>query len=204
MTILYGSSGADRLTGSIVDDNIFGWSGNDTINGGAGNDHLYGDSGGDLVIGGPGLDFLYGGEDHDTLKGRSGNDTLTGGLYSDQFHFDMALPVAGVDRINDFEVRGDKIVLDKRVFSALETLSSTRGNPLVASDLTLMNVAATLEFTEAGNNSDEIVYNVQTGSLFYNPNNAAAGFGRGGGRFAILVGSPDNLSATDFLVMNLT
>jgi hypothetical protein len=61
--------------------------------------------------------------------------------------------------------------------------------------------AAAAEVVAAGNRVNEIVYNRQTGNLFYNPNSNAAGFGAGGGRFATIVGSPDNLSNTDFLVV---
>jgi Ca2+-binding RTX toxin-like protein len=135
----------------------------------------------------------------DTLSGKGGSDILTGGLGRDVFDFDTALPGAGVDTINDFVVGTDKIFLSKAVFSALETVPLA-GNVLLASDFASINVAAALEVAIAGNNPNEIVYNRLTGSLFYNANDAAAGFGAGGGKFATIVGSPDTLSNTDFTV----
>jgi Ca2+-binding RTX toxin-like protein len=137
---------------------------------------------------------------NDTLSGKGGSDILTGGLGSDRFDFDTPLPGAGVDTINDLVVGTDKIFLSKTVFSALETVPLA-GNVLLASDFASINVAAALEASIAGNNPNEIVYNRLTGSLFYNPNDAAPGFGAGGGKFATLVGSPDNLSNTDFTVV---
>jgi Ca2+-binding RTX toxin-like protein len=136
---------------------------------------------------------------NDILMGKGGNDILNGGLGSDQFDFGTPLPGAGVDTINDFVVGTDKIFLSKAVFSALETIPLAN-NVLLASDFASINVAAALEVAVAGNNPNEIVYNRLTGSLFYNANDAGAGLGAGGGKFATLVGSPDSLSNKDFTV----
>jgi len=136
---------------------------------------------------------------NDTLNGAGGNDILTGGVGSDQFVFDTALPAAGVDRITDFSIPGaEKIVLDKTVFSALETVA---GNPLLAADFSIINVPAALEANTAGTSLNEIVYNSQTGGLFYNPNNNLAGFGPGGGRFATVQGFLAGFSNTAFRVV---
>jgi len=134
---------------------------------------------------------------NDTLSGKGGSDILTGGLGSDVFDFDTTLPGAGVDTINDFVVGIDKIFLSKAVFSALETFPLV-GNVLLPTDFASINVVGPLEASVAANNPNEIVYNRLTGSLFYNPNDAAPGFGAGGGKFATIVGSPDSLSRTDF------
>ena len=158
-------------TGNALSNQITGSSGNNNLNGGGGND---------------------------TLNGGGGNDTLNGGVDSDRFLFNTALPAAGVDTINNFVVGSDKIVLDKTVFSALETVA---GNPLVARDFQVINVAAASEVGEAGSRLDEIVYNRQTGRMWYNQNGTAPGFGVGGGLFATIAGSPNNLSNTDFLVV---
>ena len=141
---------------------------------------------------------ITGNSRNNTLNGGGGNDTLTGGVGSNQFLFNTPLATAGVDRITDFYIHSDTIILDKSVFSALDTRP---GNVLAATDFAVINVAATAEVVAAGKNGDEIVYNRRTGNLFYNANNAAVGFGRGGGRFATIVGSPDNLSNTDFRVV---
>jgi Ca2+-binding RTX toxin-like protein len=165
----------NQITGNSLNNNrLSGLGGNDNLNGGWGSGN-------------------------DTLNGGSGNDTLTGGFGSDQFLFNTALATANVDRITDFSIfYNDKIVLDKSVFSALETLPN---NVLLATDFAVIDVAPGAEVVAAGNNADEIVYNNRTGNLFYNPNNKASGFGQGGGRFATIVGSPDNLSNTYFRVV---
>ena len=136
---------------------------------------------------------------NDTLNGGGGSDILTGGVGSDQFVFDTAIPAAGVDRITDFSIpAAEKIVLDKTVFSALETVA---GNLLLATDFSVINVSAALEASIAGTSLNEIVYNSQTGSLFYNPNNNVAGFGLGGGQFARVQGSLAGFSNTAFRVV---
>jgi Ca2+-binding RTX toxin-like protein len=186
---IIGTPRADRITGTSRADIIYARGGNDTVNGLAGNDRIYGESGNDSLSGGAG---------NDTLTGGAGNDTLTGGSGSDRFLFNTALPTARVDRITDFRgISDDKIVLAKSVFSALDTPA---GNVLHTTDFAVINVDAAAEVEAAGYKGTEIVYNRRTGNLFYNPNNNTIGFGVGGGRFATIVGSPDNLSNTDFLV----
>jgi Ca2+-binding RTX toxin-like protein len=171
---------------------------------GSGNDlgnQITGNSGNNYLGGSGGDDILSGLGGNDTLNGDEGNDILNGGANVDRFLFDTALPAAGVDTINDLIVGSDKIVLNKStVFSALETIGTEAGAILLASDFASINVAAGSEVSTAQNNPNEIVYNRQTGSLFYNANDAAAGFGVGGGKFATIVGSPDTVSRTDFLV----
>jgi Ca2+-binding RTX toxin-like protein len=290
MAILFGTNGADNLSGGLEIDTIFGAGGNDTLLGNGGNDNIYGDSGNDSLISGPGLDFIYGGEGDDILNataqnddnlfggigndlyqvsrttdsiiegsnqgidtvqspvtyilnqanvenlvlignisingtgnslnnqitGNSGrndlngldgndvlnglyaNDVLTGGGGNDQFLFNTALSVPNIDTINSFEVGIDKIILDKSVFSALETVAD---NFLLATDFSVINAFAADEQVAAATSSGEIVYNRMTGNLFYNENDGAAGFGIGGAQFATIVGSPDNLSNTDFRVV---
>jgi Ca2+-binding RTX toxin-like protein len=152
------------------------------------------------IRGNSGNNTLSGSDGNDTLSGGGGNDTLTGGLGSNQFLFNTAVAPANVDRITDFSIPlNDRIILDKSVFSALETPVNSA---LLATDFAVINVAAAAEVVAAGNSVDEIVYNRRTGNLFYNPNNNAAGFGAGGGRFATItfVGS-NNLSNTHFRVV---
>jgi Ca2+-binding RTX toxin-like protein len=200
-----GDDRPNNLIGTPEADTIFGFGGNDTINGRGGNDHIDGGWENDRIYGGSGNDSLDGGPGNDILNGGPGNDTLTDRLGSNEFHFNTPLATAGVDRITDFSsiptdlrIPHDKIVLDKSVFSALDTRA---GNVLHATDFAVINVAAAAEVEAAENKGNEIVYNRRTGNLFYNPNNNAIGFGVGGGRFATIVGSPDNLSNRDFLVV---
>ena len=56
--LIYGTSGADNLTGGALADTIIGRGGNDVINGGGGNDTLRGGAGNDTIDGGGGMDLL--------------------------------------------------------------------------------------------------------------------------------------------------
>jgi Ca2+-binding RTX toxin-like protein len=196
--LIWGDYRPNDLTGTPQGDTIYALEGNDTIDGLASNDLIYGDAGNDSIDGGSGNDWLEGGSGNDTINGGRGNDILIGGPGINQFLFNTPLATAGVDSITDFYTRLDKIILDESVFSAIDTRP---GRVLLATDFAVINVAPGAEVVAAGNSGDEIVYNRRTGNLFYNPNNDASGFGRGGGRFATIVGSPDNLSNTDFRVV---
>ena len=150
---------------------------------------------------------ITGNSGNNILSGRRGNDTLTGGGGNDGFLFDQLLSVAGLDSITDFVVGNDKILLNTDVFQALETGGGYvpgklfPPTPLLATDFSVISVVGAAEQVAAATSSNEIVYNRVTGNLFYNANNNAAGFGTGGGRFATIVGSPDNLSNTNFLLV---
>jgi Ca2+-binding RTX toxin-like protein len=170
----------------------------ETINGLSGDDDIYGDAGNDILNGNDGDDLLL---------GETGNDILTGGIGSDEFTFALSsLPAAGVDTITDFGLYSDKVILSKPIFSSLETNGGNPtmgGNLLQAGDFSMINVAATSEVAIAGTSLNEIVYNVVTGNLFYNPNNSMPDFGAGGGKFATIVGSPDYFSNGNFRVISV-
>jgi Ca2+-binding RTX toxin-like protein len=206
--LLYG--GRDLFNTSYENDKLYGGPGNDTLYGTSylgdtlysasyANDILDGGPDNDLLYGGTGNDSIYGEDGNDSLYGGAGSDLLIGGLGNDLFDLDTAPPGGGVDTIFYFDVGMDKICLSKVVFSALETFPIAN-NVLLASDFVSINVAAASEVAVAEYNPNEIVYNLQTGSLFYNANDAVAGFGAGGGKLATIVGSPDSLSNTDFTV----
>ena len=197
----------DFLLGTPNNDRINGWAGNDTLVGGDGNDNLQGNEGVDVLNGGGGLDTLNGGGGRDTLRGQGGqdiliggsaNDVLIGGSANDIFVFDTGSVFdssdLGVDRILDFVVGGDKIRLSKDTFTALDNTNNGR--------LRNSDFAVVTSNSLADNNSAEIVYNSSNGNLYYNENNAANGFGDGG-LFAKLIGSPDDLSASDFQVVDV-
>src|SRR4029077_16367117 len=66
---IYGTAGANRLSGDAGNDQIYGLAGNDTLDGDRGNDHLYGGAGRDVMTGddngelsggeGPGADTFH-------------------------------------------------------------------------------------------------------------------------------------------------
>jgi Ca2+-binding RTX toxin-like protein len=176
----------------VADPNV--WS---LLYGGNSNDTLYGGKYNDTLAGGNANDMLLGGDGNDMLTGGNGNDTLTGGNGGDNFQFSSAGEVlfngSNVDTIADFVVRTDKILLRQSDFAALQTRVGARF--LISSEYAVIT-----NDNQAETSTAKIVYNSVTGNLFYNADGATAGFG-GGGQFATLTGSPDNLSEFDFAVI---
>lgn len=159
-------AGADRIIGNGLDNRLFGGAGNDALTSGAGND---------------------------TLVGSAGNDILTGGLGNDVFSFtgNAAFTSAsqGLDTIQDFGIGSDKISLSKSVFASLTSV--------VGQGFSVANEFAVVEDDDlVGTSNGLIVYSSSSGSLYYNQNGAAAGFGTGG-EFAILATAP-SLNASNF------
>lgn len=200
--ILEGGNGRDTLNGGTGDDQVAGGRGADVLDGGPGVDVVTGDGGRDVLIGGNGADILDGGVNVDELVGGKGQDvlnggvdahadTLTGGAGGDTFVFDTALGALNVDQIMDFEEAGsvalDVIRLDRVVFTSLPGAGALGdGNFVSGVD------------PVAGDADDFILYDTETGALFYDAD------GNGGGeaiQFAVLVTSPDALNASDFMVI---
>jgi Ca2+-binding RTX toxin-like protein len=107
---------------------------------------------------------LNGAAGSDTLIGGAGNDTLTGGVGADIFRFDTAPDSANNrDRITDFNgALGDRIQLDKSVFTALPTTG-------------ILAVSAFRSGSSFTSPSERILYNSATGDLVYDSNGSAAG-----------------------------
>jgi Ca2+-binding RTX toxin-like protein len=159
-------AGADRIIGNGLDNRLFGGTGNDALTSGAGND---------------------------TLVGGAGNDILTGGLGNDVFSFtgNAAFTSAsqGLDTIQDFGIGSDKILLSKSVFASVTSV--------IGQGFSVANEFAVVEDDDlVGTSNGLIVYSSSSGSLYYNQNGAAAGFGTGG-EFAILATAP-SLNASNF------
>lgn len=155
------------------------------INGGMGNDTINGGARADFLVGGAGNDTLSGFRGNDAFIGGGGNDSLAGGVGQDQFIFAAPLDAAtNVDTINGFSHVDDTIRLDDMVFDTLQP------GPL--------NPEAFAFFGAPTEADDRIIYNRDTGDLFYDEN--------GGARtdavlFARLVNSPNNVDSTDFVVV---
>ncbi|GHC61587.1 calcium-binding protein [Neogemmobacter tilapiae] len=67
-------SGADKITGTNLGEDLYGFGGSDTINGGGGRDR---------IDAGPGQNVLNGGAGHDSIGGGFGSDKITGGAGDD-------------------------------------------------------------------------------------------------------------------------
>jgi Ca2+-binding RTX toxin-like protein len=129
---------------------VFGGDGNDTLVGSSKADLIFGEAGNDRVIGGAGNDILGGGPG-------PGFDTLTGGPGRDQFFFASDLdPGHDLSVITDFTPNIDKIVLVAEIFTRLG-----HAGVLPAGEF---HIGA-----QAGDHSDRIVYDPNTGFLFYDP-----------------------------------
>jgi trimeric autotransporter adhesin len=150
-----------------------------------------GNAGDNTIVGyGAGENLISAGAGNDTISGGAGNDLLYGGTGNDTFVFDsssfLAQVISGFDTIGDFTVNQDKIQLSKAAFSALSTLGTTLTdyNPSnLTGDFSLVTNATEQSAAELTN--AKIIYNSQTGGLFYNANGTATGFGTGG-QFALL------------------
>jgi serralysin len=172
---LFGGKGADLLDGGAGNDLVSGDQGNDTVLGGSGNDSVYGGQGSDIVSGGDGNDSVYGGKGNDTVDGGAGNDfvsgdrgsdVITGGAGSDTFYFASAGGDFGVDTITDFTPGEDKIRLKQGgVFAGLN-------NTFEASEFVV--VSGFTPATPGAATANKLVYDPQSGLLYFNPGGATA------------------------------
>jgi Ca2+-binding RTX toxin-like protein len=107
-----------------------------------------------LVRGTAGADRLFGGGANDTLAGGLGKDVLDGGLGQDVFLFDTRPSKTNVDRIAGYSVADDTIHLSKSVFTKI----AKKG---------VLASSAFWTGTKAHDASDRIIYNKNTGALYY-------------------------------------
>ena len=131
------------------------------------------------LLGNNGRNLLNGGNGNDTITGGLGNDTLIGGSGDDTFVFKTLPTATNIDTISDFSA-GDSIAFDTAVFSALSGDTFSADNFVVG--------------TAAADSDDRLIYNVNTGALFYDAD------GSGGGA-AVQVATLSNkysLNWTDF------
>lgn len=175
-----GGRGADTMAGGLGDDiyyvdnvgdNVIELSGegSDTINAsvsysllgrfveqlnltGAGNIDATGNGGANTLAGNSG---------HNILRGLGGNDVLTGGGGQDRFVFDTVAGAGNVDRITDFSVIDDLILLDNAVYGALGAPGALAAGALRIG-------------TGAVDADDRIIYNSASGFLFYDADGVGA------------------------------
>jgi len=200
--VLTGGAGQDSLKGGAGNDTFVLENGNDSVNDTAGIDTItstigrklasyptienlillgsaaingLGNALANAVTGNIGANSLsgFGGNDtlsassgNDWLNGGVGNDRLTGGAGLDNFVFDAALNAASnVDTVMDFNVLQDTIRLDNAVMPGLGAVLGT----LAAAKFWTSTTGL------AHDADDRIVYETDTGRLFYDSNGNAAG-----------------------------
>jgi Ca2+-binding RTX toxin-like protein len=198
---LYAGAGNDALSGQAGDDTLMGGAGADYLGGGAGSDraaytsakagvtvslanaslntgdakgdtfnsveNLVGSNFSDNLFGDNARNVISGGAGNDTIKGYRGNDVLAGGTGKDIFVFNSALSAStNVDTITDFLAVDDTIQLDNAVFTALAATG------VMASGAFRVNTTGL-----AQDSSDRIIYETDTGELYYDANGNAAGGG---------------------------
>lgn len=214
---LSADAGADTLSGGLGDDEINGGTGLDTalflgtasavvnlavataqntgygldllsgienLTSGDGADRLTGNALVNVLSAGLGDDSLDGAAGNDVLSGGDGADRLTGGAGVDVFVFDTALSATNIDRITDFVVVDDNIRLENDVFAGLATgvLAATA----FVSNTTGVATTAT----------QRIIYEKDTGALFFDADGNGAGFAI---QFATLA-TGLALTSADFIV----
>ncbi len=151
---LKGTASADWMDGGGGNDILKGKNGADLMYGGDGDDVLKGGRGNDTLDGGLGNDLLKGGKGADTLVGGDGNDTLAGGKGADVFVFDAVLSPGNVDQLRDFKPGEDTIHLSSAIFAA-------------AGPVGVLAEGAFHVGTEAADADDRIIYDPESGHLYY-------------------------------------
>lgn len=162
-----------KLTGNAQ---INGY-GNELVN------FIDGNAAANVLRGNAGNDDLFGAGGADSLFGGIGNDVLEGGGGRDSFAFDTALNAStNVDTIVDFDLGADRIFLDRGVFGTIPNGT--------------LNADAFVEGASARDAQDRIVYDQDTGRIFYDRDGA-------GGTAAILFARVDAgtaLANVDFTI----
>jgi serralysin len=131
--LVFTGTAAINGTGNSLNNTITGNGANNTLNGGAGND---------ILVGG------------------GGNDILTGGTGSDRFTFNSRSQ--GIDRITDFNVFDDTIVISAAGFGG----GLVAGNAIAASQFAIGTSATT--------SSHRFIYDRNNGSLFFDQDGTGA------------------------------
>ena len=163
----FGNAQNNQISGNMRNNLLDGGAGNDTLLGQGGDDRLTGNSGNDLLNGGDGLDILIGGTGQDIFQ----------------------FTVSGTpDFVVDFSgSSGDRLQLSAASFNGI----GLAGNMMTASAF----ISGINPIVVDAN--DHILYNTQTGGLYYDPDGNA---GLAMVQFATLAGAPV-LSSTNIWVI---
>jgi Ca2+-binding RTX toxin-like protein len=125
---------------------------------------IVGNAAANVIIGGGGNDVLLGGAGNDVLNGGLGKDKLTGGADADAFDFTLAPTTSNRDTIAGYNIAQDTIRLDNAVFTHLGGVGTLSGAKFWKSAAGLAHDA-----------NDRVIYETDTGKLFYDGNGSAAG-----------------------------
>jgi Ca2+-binding RTX toxin-like protein len=217
---LLGGDGDDKLGGGDGNDVLAGGTGADYLNGGLGADttsyagaaagvivnlavpagntgeaagdtftsieNLEGSGFSDRLTGDAAKNAISGLNGTDVIDGGAGSDALAGGAGKDFFVFTTVLGASNVDTIADFSAADDTIRLDNAIFSALGATGALLSGYFRA------NTTGTAQDTD-----DHIIYETDTGKLFYDADANGAGAAI---QFATLTGLP-TITAADFQVV---
>jgi serralysin len=151
-------------------------------------ENVIGGSGADRITGNAAANRLDGGGGNDTLIGAANNDVLKGGGGADHFVFSSTLGPANIETIQDFKHDTDLIDLDDLPFRAI-------GTSLTAAEFYLKAGA-----TSGHDQDDRIIYNPNSGKLFYDADGNKAG-GVGSVHFATLTNKPAIVDHGDFTIV---
>ncbi|WP_083637703.1 calcium-binding protein [Pararhizobium arenae] len=219
---LYAGAGNNTLAGGEGNDVLAGGAGADSLDGGADTDsasYFYssagvtvslttpsankGDAAGDTFIsienisgsafndtlaGNSAANTIFGNSGNDVIKGYAGNDTLTGASGKDTFLFHTALNAAtNADKITDFSAIDDTIQLENAIFTALASTGTLSADAFRANGTGL-----------AADSTDRIVYETDTGKLFYDRDGSGVSFD--GVLFATLTNKP-TITNADFIIV---
>ena len=110
------------------------------------------------LTGGTYANTIYGNAGNNQLDGKQAADILVGLGGADRFAFTTALGPDNVDRISDFNVADDTIVLENAVFTGLAAGA--------------LGAGAFNTGSAASQADDRIIYNAVTGALLFDPDGA--------------------------------
>ena len=133
---------------------------------------LNGTTGADTLRGLGGNDTLRGLAGHDILDGGASRDLLTGGTGADRFRFSVGsgFGQANADQITDFNrAQGDRIEISRQAFGLAAGTS-----------VSFQSVNTDQSLNQALAGGSLFVHDQRNGSLLFNQNGSAAGFGDGG------------------------
>jgi Ca2+-binding RTX toxin-like protein len=114
-----------------------------------------------LIITGKAQINLIGNASDNSLTGNAKANQLTGGAGADSFVFNAAPSKTNIDTITDFETGVDKIALDDKIFKKLLGVTNFKDN---FEDITSGSTAS--------DNSHYLLYETDTGNLYYDADGA--------------------------------